>query len=93
MPHPELGVGNRSKICKVFAFLQDDVTRKLPTVELALRLFCRTQRGAVDARVIFSPQAALRESASWRQLVECGSGTQTHRGAVTRGVPCMSSPI
>jgi len=50
------------KYARVYAFLQDDITRKLPVMELALRLFRRTPEERVEARVIFSPQAALRRN-------------------------------
>ncbi|HET9532395.1 MAG TPA: ATP-binding protein [Blastocatellia bacterium] len=48
-----------SKYSKVFAFLQDDVTKKLPTIDLALRLFCKGMQDRVAARAIFSPNAPL----------------------------------
>ena len=44
---------------KVFAFLQDDVTRKQPSVDLALKLFFRDVQTRVAARVIFAPAAPL----------------------------------
>jgi len=44
---------------KVFAFLQDDVTKKQPGVELALKLFCRDVRGRLAARAVFSPNSPL----------------------------------
>ena len=44
---------------KVFAFLQDDITKKQPSVDLALRLFCGDLRGRLAARAIFSPNSSL----------------------------------
>src|SRR5207248_6192816 len=47
------------KYARVYAFLQDDLTRKLPTLELPHRLFSRTQKERAEASCILSPQAAL----------------------------------
>jgi hypothetical protein len=44
---------------RLYAYLQDDVTRKRPTVDLALRLFCVTPDEAVAARTAFAPPAPL----------------------------------
>lgn len=44
---------------KIFAFLQDDVTRKRPTLELALNLFCSTLEEKLDRRACFSSSAPL----------------------------------
>lgn len=44
---------------KIYAYLQDDVTRKLPTVELALNLLCEGAEAKLDHRVCFSPQGPL----------------------------------
>jgi len=45
---------------KIFSYLQDDVTRKRPTVELALNLLCPTADGKIEGRGRLSPQAPLR---------------------------------
>ena len=50
------------KYSRVYAFLQDDVTQKQPTADLALRLFCANWEPMTEARAIFSPQAALRKN-------------------------------
>jgi AAA+ superfamily predicted ATPase len=48
---------------KVFAYLQDDVTRKRPTVELALNLLCSSAEEKLQRRELFSMEAPLfRES-------------------------------
>jgi len=44
---------------KIYAYLQDDVTRKLPTVELALNLLCDSAEAKLDHRVCFFPQGPL----------------------------------
>lgn len=44
---------------KIYAYLQDDVTRKLPTVELALNLLCDSAEAKLDHRVCFSPKGPL----------------------------------
>jgi AAA+ superfamily predicted ATPase len=47
---------------KLFAFLQDDVTRKRPTVELALNLLCSNVDEKLHARARLSVQSALRSN-------------------------------
>ncbi|HEX8353315.1 MAG TPA: hypothetical protein VF611_10465, partial [Pyrinomonadaceae bacterium] len=44
---------------KLFAFLQDDLTRKRPSVGLLLRLFCATDAERLRARGLFAPHATL----------------------------------
>ena len=44
---------------KLYAYLQDDITRKRPTVRLIVDLLCRSFAEEVAARAYFSPQAAL----------------------------------
>jgi AAA+ superfamily predicted ATPase len=43
----------------LYAYLQNDVTRKRPTVDLSLNLICRTEQEKVQARDIFSPDCPL----------------------------------
>jgi hypothetical protein len=43
----------------LYAYLQNDVTRKRPTVDLCLNLICRTENEKIQARDIFSPDSAL----------------------------------
>lgn len=47
------------KYGKLYAWLQDDVTRRKPTVGLALELHCATREEAFAARAAFEPQATL----------------------------------
>jgi SpoVK/Ycf46/Vps4 family AAA+-type ATPase len=44
---------------KLYAYLQDDVTRKAPTVDLAMNLFLNTSDQRLEARSAFDPGAAL----------------------------------
>ncbi len=43
----------------LYAYLQDDVTRKRPSVNLALNLICRSEREKLFARRLLSPGAPL----------------------------------
>jgi len=43
----------------LYAYLQNDVTRKRPSVNLALNLICRNENEKIAARTIFSPSASL----------------------------------
>jgi SpoVK/Ycf46/Vps4 family AAA+-type ATPase len=43
----------------LYAYLQDDVTRKRPSVDLALNLICRSDREKLFARRFFAPGAPL----------------------------------
>ena len=49
--HPEYG--------RVFAYLQDDVSKQRPTVQLALDLFCGTTQEQIACRQRFLPAAPL----------------------------------
>ncbi|HEU4510760.1 MAG TPA: hypothetical protein VFR78_21195, partial [Pyrinomonadaceae bacterium] len=44
---------------KLYAYLQDDVTRKAPTVDLAMTLFLGTDEQRLEARSAFDPSGAL----------------------------------
>jgi AAA+ superfamily predicted ATPase len=44
---------------RIFAYLQDDVTRKRPTVELTLNLLCSSAEEKIERRAHFSPEAPL----------------------------------
>jgi AAA+ superfamily predicted ATPase len=47
---------------RVFAYLQDDVTRKRPTVDLLLRMFWADPADRLRARELFNASAALRRN-------------------------------
>jgi AAA+ superfamily predicted ATPase len=44
---------------RLYAYIQDDVTKKRPTVDLALRLLCVEPGERIDARAAFAPEAPL----------------------------------
>jgi len=48
---------------RIYAYLQDDVTRKRPTVELALNLLCENADAKLERRLHFSPQGSLMHHA------------------------------
>jgi SpoVK/Ycf46/Vps4 family AAA+-type ATPase len=52
---PELDL----KYQRLYAYLQDDVTRKRPSVDLVLHLLCSTIEHRLAARMHFSPEAPL----------------------------------
>ena len=54
---PELDV----RYEKIYAFLQDDVTKKKPTVGLMIDLLCDTAEEALDARRLFASRAPLNK--------------------------------
>ena len=44
---------------KLYAYLQDDVTRKKPSADLVLNLLCQTLPERLAARAVFHPRAPL----------------------------------
>ena len=48
-----------SKYGRLYAYLQDDVMRKQPSVELTMKLCCETPQERLRKRGAFSPQAPL----------------------------------
>jgi hypothetical protein len=61
------------KYDKLYAYLQDDVTRRKPTVGLALELFCRSRAEEHAARAAFEPQGTLLKG----RLVQVENGAST----------------
>lgn len=59
---------------KVFAFVQDDVTQKQPSVDLALRLFSSDLLQSIEHRAIFSPNAPLVKN----RLLQLGDSNTWH---------------
>jgi hypothetical protein len=53
---------------RLYAYLQDDVTRRRPTVDLALNLLCRTAAERLTRRAAFGPEAPLVR-AGWLRLL------------------------
>jgi ATP-dependent 26S proteasome regulatory subunit len=66
---------------KLYAYLQDDVTRHRPTVGLVFDLLCGSREEALAARAVFEPQAPLVKA----RLV------QLHEGAA--GTPLLSRAL
>ncbi|MCA9422772.1 MAG: ATP-binding protein, partial [Nitrospira sp.] len=56
-----LGIASEvnQKYERIFGYLHDDITRKRPSVEIALHLFCQTLREKIEARQYFLPGSAL----------------------------------
>ncbi|ODA40657.1 ATP-binding protein [Desulfosporosinus sp. BG] len=54
-----LAVELERKYGKLYAYLQNDVTRQKPDVELILKLLCPVPQERLEARSVFSPQAPL----------------------------------
>lgn len=48
-----------AKYAKIYGYLQDDVTKKRPTVDLLFRLFCETEGDRLSLVRMLSPQSAL----------------------------------
>lgn len=61
---PEL----RRKYDRLYAYLQDDITRKRPSVELILRLLCRSERERWIARRHFTDSAPLLRAEIVRRI-------------------------
>ena len=57
---------------RIYAYLQDDVTRRKPTVDLALNLFCDSAEARLEQRCRFAPEAPLLRSGLLRLLPEPG---------------------
>jgi ATPase family associated with various cellular activities (AAA) len=61
---PEL----RRKYDRLYAYLQDDITRRRPSVDLVLELLCRTERERWSARAVLAAGAPLFRSGILRQV-------------------------
>ena len=47
---------------RIYAYLQDDVTRTCPTVDLILQVLCRSEEDRLNARRLFSQRSPLRRN-------------------------------
>ena len=70
-----------NRYARVFAFLQDDVTRRQPSVELALRLFCSDTQELLDNRSVLSSGGSLSKT-------NCCCGPNLP----TSNYPCLNEP-
>ncbi|WP_435592820.1 ATP-binding protein [Nocardia sp. bgisy118] len=66
---PEL----RRKYDRLYAYLQDDITRKRPSVDLIVELLCATEPERWRARVCFTEAAPLVRAGILRQISDPGS--------------------
>jgi hypothetical protein len=55
---------------RIYAYLQDDVTRRRPTVDLALQLLCDSPRERIIERRRFAPDAGLLRSGLLRLVAD-----------------------
>ena len=64
----------------LYAYLQNDVTRKHPSINLALNLICRSEREKLAARSLFSPWAPLMKHC----LLELAEESQDRQPSLLR---------
>jgi SpoVK/Ycf46/Vps4 family AAA+-type ATPase len=76
---PELDL----KYEKLYAYLQNDVTRKRPSVDLILRLLCHSLQEKVGARARLLPEAPLMR---YRLITYPPDGHNEHLGLLSRAV-------
>ena len=62
---------------RIYAYLQDDITRKRPSVDLALNLLCDTASDKLEKRLRFESDAPLVRHGLIKLSGEEGSGTST----------------
>jgi SpoVK/Ycf46/Vps4 family AAA+-type ATPase len=55
---------------RIYAYLQDDVTKRRPSVDLALSLLCRSPQGRLEQRSRFLPEGSLIRSGMLRLLAD-----------------------
>jgi SpoVK/Ycf46/Vps4 family AAA+-type ATPase len=65
---PELDI----KYEKLYAYVQDDITRKRSSVDMVLNLLCYTMQEKLSARLVFDPQAPLLKY----KLLQMADGSQ-----------------
>jgi Winged helix domain, variant/ATPase family associated with various cellular activities (AAA) len=66
---------------KIYAYLQDDVTRKKPSIDLLLKLFCATDDGKLSMRRAFSPDSSLLK---FRLIQTIDSPNETQTPLISR---------
>jgi hypothetical protein len=65
---------------KLYAYLQDDVTRRKPTVGLVLDLLCATREEELAARAYFEPRSTLLRG----RLIQVAEGNGGHSPLLSR---------
>src|SRR5262245_28042225 len=68
---------------KLYGYLQDDVTRRRPTVALTLDLLCASDEERIAARALFDPQAPLFRD----DVLRLGTGSDENP------LPLLSRPL
>ena len=58
---------------RIYSYLQDDVTKKRPTVDLILRVLCRSEAERLEARTLFSRRSPLVRN----RLLSVSGGEET----------------
>jgi hypothetical protein len=64
----------------LYAYLQNDVTRKRPSINLALNLICRSEREKLEARCLFDAEARLLR----HRLLDLGEEPQDRQPPLLR---------
>lgn len=59
---------------RIYAYLQDDVTKRRPTVDLALNLLCDSQEARLELRSRFAPDAPLVRAGLLRLAADTAQG-------------------
>ena len=67
---------------RIYGYIQDDVTKKRPTVSLALRLFCTSDAETLAARARFAPGAPLLA----HRLIQLADEGQHHAPLLARAI-------
>jgi hypothetical protein len=73
----------------VYAYLQNDVTRKRPDINLALNLICRSEREKLQARRLFDPGSRLVR----HHLVELGEEPHDSQSGLLRKLLRMDQKV
>jgi len=73
----------------LYAYLQDDVTRKHPSVDLSLNLVCRTEREKLFARRLLGPDAPLLHY----QLLRLEDEPQDRQASFSRKFLKLPAPV
>ena len=76
---------------RLYAYLHDDVTRRLPSIELALHLFCPDLQAKVAARARFSPAGPLLRHHLVQLSEEPGQGPASWPAQAVRLDPRVAS--
>jgi hypothetical protein len=73
----------------LYSYLQNDVTRKHPSVNLALNLICRSEREKLNAREIFCASAPL----AYHCILDLGEESQDRHPSLLRKYLKIDEPV